>query len=187
MPDDLYEKIDNLERCVISELGDIALMQLMLKDLFCNDKKNQDRYNNMKNFVLANLRQQLGETPAGELIMLREQTKQLQNNNYEMLKRMELLIAEIKKLRREIESSTCKYDQLNAYFEQFATAMWESIKWYKKLVAEVPEIRKRNSGWIRVQTWEGALIEYEQHYPQPQLMEWDWNKLWTRLRGLGGW
>ena len=70
---------------------------------------------------------------------------------------------EIKVLRER----TAKADSVANMAIEGLKSYTKLTEWYEKLVQQVPIIRKKNSGIIRVQTWEGVVECYIRDNPKP--------------------
>jgi predicted nuclease with TOPRIM domain len=180
-------KMDSLhsimERYTVTELHDLTIIHMMLRDLFVTNKKSQERYDEIRKLAMSKLHKQFGDTPANELLQLREQAIQSQSNQYEMKKEIEVLKAKNKELCEKYNKLVNKSNQMSKRFEQVVYIFMQYndlVKWYNRMEKAVPEIRKRNSNWIIEQSWEGAIAEYEHYNKRPEINHWNPDELGLR-------
>jgi hypothetical protein len=153
-----------------------SAMHNMLREYFCTDRKAAMRYNQFRSQAISELKQNLGSDLTSELIDLREKVSVLESQNAFLSEQLEYSSQKEAKLQEEYSKSNSKYNRLWDLYGKLANilmAYTQLSKWYGRLVAEVPQIRKRNSGLIRGQTWEGAVEEYERNSMRPQIPPFD--------------
>lgn len=165
----LFNKLSAL---VLSCSFEAELTQLMLKDQYCRDRKSAARYEELRSFVIAKLRSQLDKNETTELQELRETVRLLQNRTANYENELQKIKVNRDELKKQLDKNSCEYVVLAQRYAEVVKNLEEYtrlVRWCERMVQEVPEIRRNNSGLIREQTWEGAVAEFIENNPRPEI------------------
>lgn len=146
------------------------LTQLMLRDQYCRDSKSTARYEQLRSFVISKLGSQFENNETTELLELRETGRLLQNQTTKYLEELQEIKKKKDELKLQLSSKDAEYTTLARQYTDVKNnleAYTRLVQWYERLVEEVPKIRKKNSGLIKEQSWDGAVAEFIYYNPRP--------------------
>ena len=165
----LFDKLSGL---MLVSGFESTLIQIMLKEIYCRDKKSAANYENIRKIAAVKMQQQFGEIHAAKELELKETIRTLQNEREELANQLNTLIKEQMALEENYQNI---YENLITSEKQ-CNEMMAAVKSYEKLnqwqelrIKEIPKIRKKNSGIIRVQNWESAIEEFEYYNQKPKV------------------
>jgi hypothetical protein len=143
------------------------LIELMLQNRYFMDARGKKVYEQIKEDakdITLNSLGKLSDTNNlklyEDILAARTEIAELQEAVNEGKQREEELQKSCASLRAE--NKQC-IDRINAY--------GKLVEWYEKFEREVPEIRKKNSGIIRTQTWESAITDFKYYNQKPAVPE----------------
>lgn len=140
-----------------------TLSEQLLRDKHYQDEWSRKTYEVLRKNCLQTTLSGVGDAKEAKLLAQRETIRDLE--------------VEIARLRKEMETVKQKEDDAQNKSLDWAYKYDKAVKaldgydhlvqWYEKLVHDVPVIRKKNSGFILEQSWEGALAEFLHYHPKP--------------------
>lgn len=166
---DLFDRISGL---LMTSGFETSLMQSMLSEMYCRDKKATARYEDIRTAAIIKAKKQFGEIHAAKNLELQESIRKLSNELERLSGEVQVLTQEKKTLQEKNQNIGIKLSATERNYNDAAVALksyMELSQWYERLVREVPVIRKKNSGILREQTWDSALECYIEYNPKPKV------------------
>lgn len=166
---DLFDRLSGL---LMTSGFETSLMQSILKEMYCRDKKAIARYEDIRNAAITKTKKQFGEIYAAKNLEHQEKISTLSNELEQSAKEVQILTQCKIALQENNASLYKKLAASERRFNDIASTLksYEKLcQWYENLVRDVPVIRKKNSGIIREQTWDSAVECYIEHNPKPKV------------------
>lgn len=153
-------------------------IELMLENKYYMDERGKKNYVQIKEAAMASTLNGIGKLSDTTNLKLYEELTSIKAANVELQEAVNKGKQREEQLQERYQDVYGKFNTLKADYNNVAVALKSYVnvtKWHENLVQEVPVIRKKNSGIIRVQTWEGAVECYIKDNPKPKVTEFDSN------------
>lgn len=160
------------EALIASSCFETSLCEAMLKDMYCRDKKLAVRYNELRSAAAAKIGKHFDQHQGTEALELQETVKTLHNELDRLSAEVNTLQKTNAELQRKYELAQKSFTEANKQTRILKDAMQAYIyltEWLEKRAKETPDIQRKNSGFIIVQSWEGAMAEFEEQHPRPSV------------------
>jgi hypothetical protein len=170
------DNFDKLSGLMVLSGFETTLMQIMLKEIYCRDKKSMDKYENIRKTAAMKMEHEFGKIHAGQTLELQETVRTLSNELERVSNQNQVLMEEKTALQEKYQYVSGKLTTSERNYNDMAVALKSYIKlneWQELRIKEVPKIRKKNSGIIRVQTWESAIKDFGYYNQKPAVQEFD--------------
>jgi len=157
---------------------EITLAEQLVQRKYYFDPKGKSIYEELRGAILQTMAVNHEKSNTVELLELREKLRVLEIDQMKLQTEKDKVQTEKDKEIERARYLQKRYEELVHKYEQTVDglkAYSRLAKWHENLVQEVPAIRKKNSGIIRVKTWEGAVECYIRDNPKPKVTEIDIN------------
>ena len=166
---DLFNKLSGL--LMMSDFQ-TTVIEVMLKEMYCRDKKAIAKYEKIRSMAIMKAKKQFGDIQAVENLEFQETIRILNSNQEELVNQIRVLTQEKTDLQEKYQNIHRKLTTSESNYNDMAKAVksYEKLnQWQELRITEVPKIRKKNSGIIRVQNWEAAVEEFEHYHQKPDV------------------
>lgn len=168
--------LDKLSGMILVSGFETTIMQSMLKEIYCRDKKTIAKYESIRNAAVRKMTNQFDEVYAGKNLELQEAIRTL-NQEMERLSAKVHTLTQEKTILQERYQQVCeKFTTSERNYNDIAIALKSYIElnqWQEQRVKEAPKIKKKNSGLLKAQSWESAIKEFENYNQKPNVPQID--------------
>lgn len=156
-----------------------ALIESMLKDLYCRDEKTKARYEELRSVSSKKMKDRYEKANVTEVLELQEKVRLLEKEVGEWKESSGAWEDETKTLKSEKADLKERYDEtvnkLSESKKRYSDVLdvlkeyLKLVQWYEKRDNEIPEIQEKNKKLLSKQPYEEALKEFENKYSKPQV------------------
>lgn len=140
-----------------------TLSEQLLRNKYYQDERSRNTYEMLRKNCLQTALSGLDGSDEAKVLAQRETIRDLEGEIARLHKEIKTVTQKEDETQKKSLELKCKYDKAVKALDGYNFL----VQWYEKLVQEVPVIRKKNSGFILEQSWEGALAEFLHYHPRP--------------------